>query len=223
MADTAAREGSGARTAGAAGRRVASRRRGDRGGGLGLQRRARARPRASTSCTSCWRCSRIVSPTGAPPSTRSTTGASSTSTRWPGCGSRIPTVFAHTHQLLKALLAGGKVHAVRIDHPDGLFDPARYFSMLQDLAARSLEHHARARVRRPAGSAAVRRRREDSLRPRGAAAPLGGPRDDRLQLPQRSQRPLHRHQPGARSCAGPTPSSPAASSRSTTCSTRASG
>ena len=46
-----------------------------------------------------------------------------------------PTVFAHTHQLLKALLADGKVQAVRIDHPDGLFDPARYFSMLQDLAA----------------------------------------------------------------------------------------
>ena len=46
-----------------------------------------------------------------------------------------PTVFAHTHQLLKTLLADGKVHAVRIDHPDGLFDPARYFSMLQDLAA----------------------------------------------------------------------------------------
>ena len=46
-----------------------------------------------------------------------------------------PMVFAHTHQLLKTLLADGKVHAVRIDHPDGLFDPARYFSMLQDLAA----------------------------------------------------------------------------------------
>ena len=46
-----------------------------------------------------------------------------------------PTVFAHTHQLLKTLLADGKVQAVRIDHPDGLFDPARYFSMLQDLAA----------------------------------------------------------------------------------------
>jgi (1->4)-alpha-D-glucan 1-alpha-D-glucosylmutase len=46
-----------------------------------------------------------------------------------------PEVFAATHQLLASLIAGGKVHAVRIDHPDGLFDPARYFSMLQDLAA----------------------------------------------------------------------------------------
>ena len=46
-----------------------------------------------------------------------------------------PDVFAETHQLLKQLLAEGAVQAVRIDHPDGLFDPARYFSMLQDLAA----------------------------------------------------------------------------------------
>jgi (1->4)-alpha-D-glucan 1-alpha-D-glucosylmutase len=47
-----------------------------------------------------------------------------------------PRVFEETHRLLAALLADGKIQAVRIDHPDGLFDPARYFSMLQDLAAR---------------------------------------------------------------------------------------
>ena len=46
-------------------------------------------------------------------------------------------VFQETHQLLGRLLADGQVHAVRIDHPDGLFDPARYFSMLQDLAAKA--------------------------------------------------------------------------------------
>jgi (1->4)-alpha-D-glucan 1-alpha-D-glucosylmutase len=46
-----------------------------------------------------------------------------------------PEVFAETHRLLKQLLASGRVQAVRVDHPDGLFDPARYFSMLQDLAA----------------------------------------------------------------------------------------
>ncbi|MEN3340551.1 MAG: (1-_4)-alpha-D-glucan 1-alpha-D-glucosylmutase [Acidobacteriota bacterium] len=44
-------------------------------------------------------------------------------------------VFDATHQLLGALIRDGKVHAVRIDHPDGLFDPRRYFSMLQQLAA----------------------------------------------------------------------------------------
>ena len=46
-----------------------------------------------------------------------------------------PEVFAATHTLLGALLGDGTVDAVRIDHPDGLFDPARYFEMLQDLAA----------------------------------------------------------------------------------------
>jgi (1->4)-alpha-D-glucan 1-alpha-D-glucosylmutase len=47
-------------------------------------------------------------------------------------------VFDATHQLLARLIADGKVHAVRIDHPDGLFDPAKYFTMLQQLAARAL-------------------------------------------------------------------------------------
>ena len=47
-------------------------------------------------------------------------------------------VFEATHQLLAQLIAEGKVHAVRVDHPDGLFDPAKYFRMLQDLAARAL-------------------------------------------------------------------------------------
>ncbi len=46
-------------------------------------------------------------------------------------------VFAAIHALLGTLLREGKVHGVRIDHPDGLFDPARYFDMLQDLAARA--------------------------------------------------------------------------------------
>ena len=44
-------------------------------------------------------------------------------------------VFDATHQLLGALIRDGKVHGVRIDHPDGLFDPDRYFAMLQQLAA----------------------------------------------------------------------------------------
>jgi (1->4)-alpha-D-glucan 1-alpha-D-glucosylmutase len=46
-------------------------------------------------------------------------------------------VFDATHRLLGELIRDGKVHAVRIDHPDGLFDPARYFEMLQQLAARA--------------------------------------------------------------------------------------
>ena len=47
-------------------------------------------------------------------------------------------VFDATHQLLGRLIAERKVHAVRIDHPDGLFDPGKYFAMLQQLAAQSL-------------------------------------------------------------------------------------
>ena len=58
-----------------------------------------------------------------------------------------PDVFTATHRLLGELIRDGKVNAVRIDHPDGLFDPARYFEMLQDLAAR-----ARGTGRRAAGS-----------------------------------------------------------------------
>jgi len=46
-----------------------------------------------------------------------------------------PYVFAAIHRLLADLLRDGRVTGVRIDHPDGLFDPARYFDMLQDLAA----------------------------------------------------------------------------------------
>lgn len=46
-----------------------------------------------------------------------------------------PEVFDATHRLLEELIRAGDVHAVRVDHPDGLFDPARYFAMLQDLAA----------------------------------------------------------------------------------------
>src|SRR5258708_6443796 len=48
-----------------------------------------------------------------------------------------PDVFTSIHQLLARLVREGRVTGVRIDHPDGLFDPARYFEMLQDLAAAS--------------------------------------------------------------------------------------
>ena len=47
-----------------------------------------------------------------------------------------PEVFAATHALLETLLRDGIVDGVRVDHPDGLFDPAGYFEMLQALAAR---------------------------------------------------------------------------------------
>ncbi len=47
-------------------------------------------------------------------------------------------VFEATHQLLARLISERKVHAIRIDHPDGLFDPGKYFAMLQRLAGKAL-------------------------------------------------------------------------------------
>jgi (1->4)-alpha-D-glucan 1-alpha-D-glucosylmutase len=43
-----------------------------------------------------------------------------------------PEVFAATHALVVRLVQNGSIQALRVDHPDGLFDPARYFAMLQD-------------------------------------------------------------------------------------------
>jgi (1->4)-alpha-D-glucan 1-alpha-D-glucosylmutase len=45
-----------------------------------------------------------------------------------------PEVFEATHALLERLLRDGSIQGVRVDHPDGLFDPKRYFQMLQELA-----------------------------------------------------------------------------------------
>jgi (1->4)-alpha-D-glucan 1-alpha-D-glucosylmutase len=42
-----------------------------------------------------------------------------------------PEVFAFTHRLVLRLLEEGRVHALRIDHPDGLYDPLQYFRRLQ--------------------------------------------------------------------------------------------
>jgi (1->4)-alpha-D-glucan 1-alpha-D-glucosylmutase len=42
-----------------------------------------------------------------------------------------PEVFAATHELILCLLGEGKVHGVRIDHPDGLYDPHQYLQHLQ--------------------------------------------------------------------------------------------
>jgi len=44
----------------------------------------------------------------------------------------LPEVFRATHQLLFRLLAEGKASGLRIDHPDGLRDPAGYFRQLQE-------------------------------------------------------------------------------------------
>jgi (1->4)-alpha-D-glucan 1-alpha-D-glucosylmutase len=63
------------------------------------------------------------------------------------------TVFEATHQLVLELVRSGKVDGLRVDHPDGLHDPARYF------------HHLQARVAAVCG-------RPGAVRGRGEALPL---------------------------------------------------
>ena len=41
-----------------------------------------------------------------------------------------PEVFEATHRLILRLLADGKVTGLRLDHPDGLYDPKQYFERL---------------------------------------------------------------------------------------------
>jgi (1->4)-alpha-D-glucan 1-alpha-D-glucosylmutase len=50
------------------------------------------------------------------------------------------TVFEATHRLVLALMKAGKVDGVRIDHPDGLYDPAQYFDRLQASIAIATRH-----------------------------------------------------------------------------------
>ncbi|MGH3087664.1 MAG: malto-oligosyltrehalose synthase, partial [Rubrobacteraceae bacterium] len=44
-------------------------------------------------------------------------------------------VFAATHKLVLELLRDGKISGLRLDHPDGLYDPAGYFRRLQRAAS----------------------------------------------------------------------------------------
>lgn len=44
----------------------------------------------------------------------------------------LPEVFQATHQLILRLLAEGKATGLRIDHPDGLWNPRQYFHQLQE-------------------------------------------------------------------------------------------
>ncbi len=48
-----------------------------------------------------------------------------------------PGVFAATHRLIRRLLANRTIDGLRLDHPDGLFNPAQYLVRLQTLYAAS--------------------------------------------------------------------------------------
>jgi (1->4)-alpha-D-glucan 1-alpha-D-glucosylmutase len=49
-------------------------------------------------------------------------------------------VFEATHEFILGQLRGGKVSALRIDHPDGLYDPKQYLDRLQDHFIRGCAH-----------------------------------------------------------------------------------
>ncbi|MEJ7837760.1 MAG: malto-oligosyltrehalose synthase, partial [Thermomicrobiales bacterium] len=49
-----------------------------------------------------------------------------------------PSVFEATHELLIRLCCEGKIDGVRIDHPDGLWNPAGYFRQLQHAYLRGM-------------------------------------------------------------------------------------
>lgn len=51
-----------------------------------------------------------------------------------------PEVFARTHRLIGRLITEGKLHGLRLDHVDGLLDPAGYLSQLRDFAAERTSH-----------------------------------------------------------------------------------
>ena len=62
----------------------------------------------------------------------SDTGGSSPSPRWPGCA-RKTAVFDASHAEVARWFNEGIVDGVRIDHPDGLADPASYLVWLREL------------------------------------------------------------------------------------------
>jgi len=51
-----------------------------------------------------------------------------------------PEVYEATHALVLELIAGGKVQGLRIDHPDGLYNPRHYFQRLQQSVVAERSH-----------------------------------------------------------------------------------
>ncbi len=57
-----------------------------------------------------------------------------------GIRMELPQVFEKTHALIVRLIGEGKITGLRLDHPDGLFNPNAYFDRLQEAVL--LEHTA---------------------------------------------------------------------------------
>ncbi len=50
----------------------------------------------------------------------------------------VPAVFDHVHELVLRLIEEGRIHGLRIDHIDGLFDPKQYLKRLQSKASAAM-------------------------------------------------------------------------------------
>ena len=115
-------------------------------------------------------------PIGASRRATSTTAASSTSTASPACASRSPTIFEQAHRTVFRLVREGRVDGLRIDHVDGLADPA------------GLSARAAGGASGPASTSSSRRSssRGEKLRL------VADRRHNRLRPPQSDRRPVRR-------------------------------
>ena len=75
-----------------------------------------------------------------------------------------PVVFLDTHRLLLRLVGEGKIQGLRIDHPDGLRDPAGYLRTLQESCLDALHGPPDARPQQASARSAGRDTRELGLR-----------------------------------------------------------
>ena len=55
-------------------------------------------------------------------------------------------VFRSTHQFVLRLLREGKIDGLRIDHPDGLYNPRQYFERLQSSQSSALYEGSNAKT-----------------------------------------------------------------------------
>ena len=83
---------------------------------------------ASIACTRCSTRNRIGWLSGARHSTRSTTGGSSTSTSWRDCAWKRPRCSRPRTRWSSTSVEARVVTGLRVDHPDGLYDPAGVLS-----------------------------------------------------------------------------------------------
>ncbi len=107
-----------------------------------------------------------------------------------------PEVFANVHRIPFELIQKGLVTGIRVDHPDGLFDPLKYF---QDLQAQApppggIVNRSANGVRRHLYVAAEKILvKNEELR-----TSMGDRGNHRLRLPESSQRRIRRRFPKAR-------------------------